>query len=347
MRSLCLLASSGGGLHALPPLSSVRILLNLSTARTLATRAAADLDCHFTPEWLAQRVSPDGRSRREWLYDEYVRNNASQRAAEAEAEPSHVHVHVLESPLEPQGGEAAALLVARSSSPSPPSPSASSLSLASASAATASSQAPGTPAAPLPHSTLSGQDYQVWAAWNHTLREAEATAIRSAGLPVLVVHGRRDVIADATSGRRLARRLKATFLLVDGSHMVQRECAPAINPALARLIAAAEMRWQLAVLAAADRSNAPHDARATWLWSAPWGSMRRQWPPHPLEGHVDSVALVGASDAEGTAVAAVAIVDRIASSSSSSSALASFPAEAPRRPSMASMRRRPGCCVLQ
>lgn len=74
--------------------------------------------------------------------------------------------------------------------------------------------------------------------WKHQLKDAEVRAIRAARVPCLVVHGRHDIVALPKHGARLARRLCAPFLLLEGAHFVFREEAVAVNAALREVLRA-------------------------------------------------------------------------------------------------------------
>jgi uncharacterized membrane protein YgcG len=74
------------------------------------------------------------------------------------------------------------------------------------------------------------------ACWRHSLSDAEVRALRAAGFPAVVLHGRHDLLADARWGERLAARLGCPALVVDGAHFIVRECAPFINFVLYRML---------------------------------------------------------------------------------------------------------------
>lgn len=59
--------------------------------------------------------------------------------------------------------------------------------------------------------------------------EADCAAIRCAGFPVAVIHGRHDTLAEPRFGAQLAARLGAPFVLLDGAHFIVRECATHLN----------------------------------------------------------------------------------------------------------------------
>lgn len=77
---------------------------------------------------------------------------------------------------------------------------------------------------------------QLRAVWKHRLKDSEVRAIQAARVPCLVVHGRHDIVALPKHGARLARRLRAPFLLLEGAHFVFREEALAVNAALREVL---------------------------------------------------------------------------------------------------------------
>ncbi|CAI9086920.1 OLC1v1020848C4 [Oldenlandia corymbosa var. corymbosa] len=70
-----------------------------------------------------------------------------------------------------------------------------------------------------------GFDGQINACWTHKLSLAELEAIRTAGFPVSVIHGRHDVIAQLCHAKRLAQKLYPSARMVElhGGHLVSHE----------------------------------------------------------------------------------------------------------------------------
>lgn len=79
---------------------------------------------------------------------------------------------------------------------------------------------------------------QVHACWTHRLERKEARTIRTSGFPTLVMHGRHDLLASPQYGERLAARLGASCVLMEGAHFIPRECAPQVNALLRQSIMA-------------------------------------------------------------------------------------------------------------
>lgn len=75
-----------------------------------------------------------------------------------------------------------------------------------------------------PQDAENGQRGQMYACWKHKLTQQEAGAIKGAKFPVLCIHGRHDLVAEARFGERLAAQLEATLVLLEGAHFVPREC---------------------------------------------------------------------------------------------------------------------------
>eukprot|EP00879_Flechtneria_rotunda_P030356 GHRR01032981.1.p1 GENE.GHRR01032981.1~~GHRR01032981.1.p1 ORF type:complete len:410 (+),score=138.23 GHRR01032981.1:137-1366(+) len=86
---------------------------------------------------------------------------------------------------------------------------------------------------PQPHHGFKGQ---LLACWRHTLSRKDANAIKQAGFPVLVIHGRNDKLASAANAESLARRLAAPCVILPGAHFIVRECAGQINMLLSSLV---------------------------------------------------------------------------------------------------------------
>ncbi|CAI9086918.1 OLC1v1020848C1 [Oldenlandia corymbosa var. corymbosa] len=87
-----------------------------------------------------------------------------------------------------------------------------------------------------------GFDGQINACWTHKLSLAELEAIRTAGFPVSVIHGRHDVIAQLCHAKRLAQKLYPSARMVElhGGHLVSHERTEEVNKALFDLIKASE-----------------------------------------------------------------------------------------------------------
>lgn len=78
---------------------------------------------------------------------------------------------------------------------------------------------------------------QMRACWYHGMSAKEIDSIRKgkipseetipillAGFPVLVIHGRHDIVAHPKFGRKLAVKLGGRYIELNGAHMIKREC---------------------------------------------------------------------------------------------------------------------------
>ncbi|KAG9448213.1 hypothetical protein H6P81_014341 [Aristolochia fimbriata] len=94
-----------------------------------------------------------------------------------------------------------------------------------------------------------GFDGQMSACWNHSMSSKELEAIRSAGFPVSVIHGRYDIIARLCHAQKLAEKLKPAARMVElhGAHLVSHERFEEVNQALLDLIQASETKMSLQV----------------------------------------------------------------------------------------------------
>jgi pimeloyl-ACP methyl ester carboxylesterase len=78
---------------------------------------------------------------------------------------------------------------------------------------------------------------QLRAIWMHRVTDREAAAIVRAQIPVLVLHGRHDILATPRFGEQLARRLAAPCVLLEGAHFLTRERGPEVNQLIAHVLA--------------------------------------------------------------------------------------------------------------
>ncbi|GJM97008.1 hypothetical protein PR202_ga13898 [Eleusine coracana subsp. coracana] len=93
-----------------------------------------------------------------------------------------------------------------------------------------------------------GFDGQMNACWTHELSPKELDRIRSAGFPVLIIHGRDDVVAQSCHARRLAEKLQPAAKLVElrGGHLVSHERPVEVNMSLMEVIKASRSNMDLA-----------------------------------------------------------------------------------------------------
>ncbi len=83
---------------------------------------------------------------------------------------------------------------------------------------------------------------QVRAVLSHRVSTGEAGALRHGGFPITVLHGRHDLLASRAAGGRLAARLGAAYVEIEGAHFLTRERGPEVNALLAHAIWAAAPR---------------------------------------------------------------------------------------------------------
>ncbi|EIE19012.1 alpha/beta-hydrolase [Coccomyxa subellipsoidea C-169] len=81
-----------------------------------------------------------------------------------------------------------------------------------------------------------GFEGQLRAIWQHTVSSREAATIVSAQLPVLVLHGRHDILAMPQFGEQLARKLQAPCIMLEGAHFLTRERGPEVNQLIKHVV---------------------------------------------------------------------------------------------------------------
>lgn len=77
---------------------------------------------------------------------------------------------------------------------------------------------------------------QVRAVWRHRVTRDDVHTLRTACFPLLVVHGRHDIVTPPVCGAKLAVTLKCPLVLLEGAHFLTRDQAPAINQLLAGIV---------------------------------------------------------------------------------------------------------------
>ena len=77
---------------------------------------------------------------------------------------------------------------------------------------------------------------QLNAVWTHRVTDQKIKAIKSGQFPMMVIHGRYDILAKAKYGEQLATRLECPCMLLEGAHFVTRECGPEINLLLHHMV---------------------------------------------------------------------------------------------------------------
>ena len=83
---------------------------------------------------------------------------------------------------------------------------------------------------------------QVRVVLSHRVSRREAATLRDGGFPITVLHGRHDLLASRAAGGRLAARLGAAYVEIEGAHFLTRERGPEVNALLAHAIWAAAPR---------------------------------------------------------------------------------------------------------
>ncbi|KFM27447.1 Epoxide hydrolase 4 [Auxenochlorella protothecoides] len=136
-----------------------------------------------------------------------------------------------------------------------------------------------------------GMTGQLQAVWRHSLSKKECRAIRGAGMPCLVIHGRDDIVAAPRHGAKLARRLRAPFLLLDGAHFVFREQATVVNGVLQNLLQGASFVQAAAASAPGSQTHVPTAALVAELEA--W---RVQQGRGPKERHAGVSSVASSAD---------------------------------------------------
>ena len=72
--------------------------------------------------------------------------------------------------------------------------------------------------------------------WTHRVGDKHVAAIKSGRFPIMVIHGRYDLLAAPKYGEQLAARLECPCMMLDGAHFVTRECGPEINLLLNHMV---------------------------------------------------------------------------------------------------------------
>lgn len=77
---------------------------------------------------------------------------------------------------------------------------------------------------------------QVCAVWTHRVTDQHIAAIKSGDFPVMVIHGRYDILAMPKYGEQLATRLECPCMMLEGAHFVTREAGPEVNLLLKHMV---------------------------------------------------------------------------------------------------------------
>lgn len=77
---------------------------------------------------------------------------------------------------------------------------------------------------------------QVNAVWTHRVTDQHIAAIQSGDFPIMVIHGRYDILAKPKYGEQLATRLECPCMMLEGAHFVTRESGPEINLLLKHMV---------------------------------------------------------------------------------------------------------------
>ncbi|GIL91824.1 hypothetical protein Vretifemale_19411 [Volvox reticuliferus] len=70
-----------------------------------------------------------------------------------------------------------------------------------------------------------GEEGHLNAVMTHKLTASERQRLGAFGIPIKVIHGSEDILAELRHARRLARDLGAPLVVVDGAHFIPRDCA--------------------------------------------------------------------------------------------------------------------------
>ncbi|KAK9905015.1 hypothetical protein WJX75_007824 [Coccomyxa subellipsoidea] len=81
-----------------------------------------------------------------------------------------------------------------------------------------------------------GFEGQLRAIWDHQVTSREAATIVSAQIPVLVIHGRHDILAMPHFGEQLAHKLRAPCIMLEGAHFLTRERGPEVNQLIKHVV---------------------------------------------------------------------------------------------------------------
>lgn len=79
-----------------------------------------------------------------------------------------------------------------------------------------------------------GLDGQFNACWTHVVTSRELDTIRSAGVRVVVIHGRGDIVAQVRYARKIAEKLQPVSRMVElpGGHMITHQHTKEVNEVL-------------------------------------------------------------------------------------------------------------------
>jgi len=163
----------------------------------------------------------------------------------------------------------------------------------------------------------------VHTALSHRVRGRDVRALYAAAVPILFIHGRHDIVAAPALAARLAARMRAPLMLLDGAHFVTRECAGEVN---ALLLAQLAGLLRPAAHAHGGALDSPPAAAAAYVPAAK-PKAQAAAPPPPL---VKAQRVVPAP-----AAAAVAVAAKAAAPALLPAAKAAAPAAPPTAPAAA------------
>lgn len=88
-----------------------------------------------------------------------------------------------------------------------------------------------------------GFDGHANACWTHKVTPNEYEIMRTSGTLIAVIHGRDDIIAQVTHGRKIAKNLHPVARMIElhGGHLVSHEKPEEVNQALIKLIEASKL----------------------------------------------------------------------------------------------------------
>lgn len=114
---------------------------------------------------------------------------------------------------------------------------------------------------------------QLRAVWAHRVTRGDVALVRRSPFPVLVLHGRSDLLAPPKRGAALAARLGGAYVELEGAHFLTRERGPEVN-ALVRSVVGGDLAGSATCSStsagsAAAASAAENDANWCGGWAVP------------------------------------------------------------------------------
>ena len=95
---------------------------------------------------------------------------------------------------------------------------------------------------------------QLRAVWAHRVTRGDVALVRRSPFPVLVLHGRSDLLAPPKRGAALAARLGGAYVELEGAHFLTRERGPEVN-ALVRSVVGGDLAGSSTTTGASSSSS--------------------------------------------------------------------------------------------